>query len=587
MRLGRNFKILLVLLLVVGLYYPLLFAPFTSLDDLQMVNQILNAESSTFLQLLLPHSSGEYYRPLVYYSFVLDQPLWGLQAGFMHLENLLCHALNAVLVFLVAEKVLRRFNLPKGGALAAALLFGLHPINTEAVDWISGRTDLTAGTFVLAALWALLLALETHRVRWALAAAFACFLGTLCKETALFFLPGALAVLLFWETPASLQAMLRSFRERLGFFLPLLFSAVAYLYLRHAAHGKGDPGISMATGPLLGAAPHQQTLLKDVVKTLGFYAKKLFFPWPLNFAIIHVPDYYLIPGLLLLACCCYLLWRRDLVAALFLASLGLLSPAFLVLVSRMAWTPIAERYLYIPCAVFSIALVVAAQLAARRWGGGQLLPLLLVPALAAGLWGSFQRNLVWQDNLALFSDAVRQSPDFAPARNELASALISHGRIAEGRSMLKQNRVGNSIKNWHLTVLNAAGAMAADGDLEGARAQLTQSIDPKSPNYDSYLKLLISIDRQRLGKASDPRKVHELRRELSRNLDILAQRTGDSSTWYRSGQVHLAAGERPEAAAAFQRAYQTAPANAPYRLPAAKLAESLRVADASGRTSAR
>lgn len=577
MKLSRTFQILLVVFLSLGLYYPLLFAPLNSLDDVQMVNEILNSGEVSFLQLLLPNASGHYYRPLVYYTFILDQPFWGLQASFMHLENVLWHTLNAVLVFLVAGKALGRYRLPQGGALAAALIFALHPINTEAVNWISGRTDLMAATFVLAALWALLQALETGRALWAMAGAFALLLGTLCKETALFFLPGALLVAVFWESQrgAPLRTLVQRFRARLAFFVPFVFSAVVYLALRHAALSQADHGTAMATGQVAGAVANPQTTLNDIVKALGFYIKKLFLPWPLNFAIIHVPEPYLVPGLLVLACCCYLLWRRDLVAAFFLISLSVLSPAFLVLITRMAWTPIAERYLYIPCAAFSIAVVLACQLAVQRWGGQKTLALLSLPLFAGAAWGTCQRNLVWQDNLALFDDAVRQTPDFAPARNELAGALIQHGRIAEGRSMLKKNRAEGSVKNWHLTVLNAAGAMSAEGDLEGARSLLTESLDPKSPNYGAFLKQLVGVDRKRLAEATDPAKVRQIRRELILNLDTLARLTGESTAWYQSGQVRLAAGERAEAAAAFERAYQTAPPGAAHRLPAKKLAESL------------
>ena len=87
-----------------------------------------------------------FLRPLPPLTFYVDQMLFGAdRAGAWHLTSIGLHALNAVLI----AAVLRR---PFGAlaAIAAALVFGFHPVHTEPVGWISGRYDLLAGTFLLA-----------------------------------------------------------------------------------------------------------------------------------------------------------------------------------------------------------------------------------------------------------------------------------------------------------------------------------------------------------------------------------------------------------------------------------------------------
>jgi len=118
----------------------------------------------------------QYYRPLALLCLGLDWNLWGLNAAGFHLSNICLHAASTMLVFALGRRFL---DLP--GAAAAALLFGLHPANHEAVFWIAGRFDLLATFFVLLAL--LLLFREDAR---SYALGVACFgLALLSKESAL------------------------------------------------------------------------------------------------------------------------------------------------------------------------------------------------------------------------------------------------------------------------------------------------------------------------------------------------------------------------------------------------------------------
>ncbi|HLY10158.1 MAG TPA: tetratricopeptide repeat protein [Planctomycetota bacterium] len=108
----------------------------------------------------------EHYIPLTWLTFGADYLLWGMDPRGYHATNLALHALNAALVFVLAESLLRRARpeSPPGSvrpaAAAAALLFALHPLRAESVAWITERRDVLSGVFFLLTILAYLRAAD-------------------------------------------------------------------------------------------------------------------------------------------------------------------------------------------------------------------------------------------------------------------------------------------------------------------------------------------------------------------------------------------------------------------------------------------
>lgn len=99
---------------------------------------------------------GKYYRPLVSASYAIDYAIWKYNPFGFHLTNILIHVINSILFFrfllLLFEKIKLK-GISKSFSylpLFGALIFAIHPIHTEAVCWISGRTDSLAFTFFFA-----------------------------------------------------------------------------------------------------------------------------------------------------------------------------------------------------------------------------------------------------------------------------------------------------------------------------------------------------------------------------------------------------------------------------------------------------
>ena len=129
----------LLIAVVLAVYYPALHGGIHPVDDSGIF--ALYSASPPLSTILLP-GNGYYYRPIIELSYYLDSLLWGMEPATMHLENILLHCANSLLVFLLARKILvKQNNETLAIPLLVALLFALHPVNVEAVTWIAGRTD--------------------------------------------------------------------------------------------------------------------------------------------------------------------------------------------------------------------------------------------------------------------------------------------------------------------------------------------------------------------------------------------------------------------------------------------------------------
>lgn len=577
MQLSNRYKILFILFVVLGVYYPVIFAGANSIDDQRMLLQLADIEQVDWKGLFLP-SGGFYYRPLLMLSFIADKFLWDLTPSFMHLENVLIHAANAVLVFVLAnrfftEKELLKYELP----LICALLFALHPINTEPVVWISGRTDPLACLFVLLSLLSLLKGLDNNRYSYLFLSSVLLLLGCMSKEVAVFFLPGACLMMLYWHQQQSGgQNLLQLLRDKswqlLALLTPFFLAGSVYALLRLFSHRSNSKGIlSVFEGN-----PHDLfNTVRVIFKVFGFYVKKLFLPLPLNFAIIQFNHNYVWLGIGTFFLLFYIAWRRTMISALFLTTFFLIIPAILVSLSHIAWTPVAERYLYLPTVFFVIGMVSCAQSGLSRINrAAWILPVFLIILLPAAYF-SEQRIIIWQDNLTLYQDTFEKSPDFLLLRNELAIALIHKGKTDEARLQLETAKKLDPKKTNVLIYVNQAMSKMQQGKLLEARAVLLETFTEKKSANAEVLKVLAKIDESRLFKlkGKNPQERRDIYREIMDTHDHLYRKTKDPVSLYRGGQMALFLGETKMAGDYFAKAYQAAPDGTYFKPAAKKLAE--------------
>lgn len=563
-----RYRVIFIIFVALGIYYPSIFGVINSVDDADMVNNLMNMESINWDGLFLPGASLKYYRPVLYFTFILDRFLWLCEASFMHLENILFHAINGILIFFMTESLIERFNIKTGPytSLFVSLLFLITPLNTEAVNWISGRTDLMAGTFVFLSLLIFLKkGLDSYFWCWVSSAVY--LLGLLSKEVAIALLP-VIVLFLFIRTDGSEIRWGR----RLKLILPFLSVTIFYIVIRLNATGFSDAGLLT----LSEATKESRHLIKlgGAIKAFGFYMKKLFIPLPLNFAIVEInrPLYFWFGSVMILLSL-LIIKKRGVFAFFFLLSILFFLPAIPVAISKMAWTPLAERYLYISSFGASFIIVYAFERLPLKKGIslGLLSALLIVFAIM-----TVQRNYIWQDNLSLFEDTVKKSPRFAAARNEYGIALAKKGRLDEAREQFVMAQRLGGEKYWIPALNIIEHEKVEDRAIAEAKKAYIELLSRPDIPKGAILKRIIALIEAEIMKEKDAYKVSLLLKEEVKYLEQLTSISRDGSYFYRLGQLYLKEGKKDRAKECFDRAVKLNP-DAYFASAAKKLSEKIRI----------
>jgi hypothetical protein len=512
--------------------------------------------SSPALSRILLSLNGYYYRPMVEFSYWLDNQLWEMEPIAMHLENILLHCANCLLVFVLARKVStdKRDTFPLIPMLAA-LLFALHPVNVEAVAWIAGRTDPILAFFVLSACYFWLRWLEDSRWQH-IAATLLLFTGALLtKETALAF--GAVIVVTMLAWPGKTAGNQRM--AAIGIMsIPGLLLVLIVLAFR-----SGTTGLSrFISGMDLQIVPG----IRNVLTAFGFYVTKLIIPLPLNFAITEVNPNYVMAGFVLLP---ILLWgfkSNRIAGVLMISATFFLLPAVLISIMQVAWTPFAERYMYLPSALFAVGVSALVLPSGKIFRGALILITFLV--LSGFAYASLYRTVLWNDKLAFFQDSVAKSPKFGSVYYSLGSILLQKGdaglafqAFSTADILNKRHSMRNSIK------AGLMGAKLAKGEFREVRNLFFKYFKDKESAPAEFLELLYLADNKRMDSVSNNEKAL-LAADLLQTLSLLNQKRYDPFWFYRSGQLSLITGDKVKATDYFSRAYSLAPVDAYYRTAA-------------------
>src|SRR5436190_20704067 len=151
---GRTISISgLLVLMTIGLYLPVLHYQFINYDDPEYVAQNRIVQSGLTCDGIIWAFNGSHsgnWHPVAWLSHMLDAQIYGQNAGGHHFTNVLFHAGNTVLLFLVLSSITS--STWKSACVAA--LFAFHPFRVESVAWVAERKDVLSGFFGLLAVWA-------------------------------------------------------------------------------------------------------------------------------------------------------------------------------------------------------------------------------------------------------------------------------------------------------------------------------------------------------------------------------------------------------------------------------------------------
>jgi hypothetical protein len=414
-----QFKLMFIACLILIIYLPSLRSGFFIFDDFTVVEGVrLIDVKETWLH--LGTAEDRYWRPVVLLSFMFDVHLLNANSSWMHLHNILLHITNTILIFFITRLFWREKGHKHEFPLLAAALFAIHPINTEAVSWIAGRCDLYASFFSLIGIYFFLLSIQSKKIFLTFMSALFFMLGCLSKESAFPLFPAAIVCLLFVNERQLVIKPATEMAWRFTSISTFLIGAISYLWLRSRAFTSIDQGIAkiVSKAPLTFSSLIDQTLTG--ITTLGFYIKKIFIPYPLNFAIDHVSHFYLWGGLLTIALVSFIIYQRNIESTLLIFMLFTISLAILSSILLFSWTPYAERYLYLPTAFICIYLCTPNKLT-KVFNGWKKLLISVFFLFALTL--TVNRNLQWSNSSRILTDAIRQNPDNIALRINYAAIL--------------------------------------------------------------------------------------------------------------------------------------------------------------------
>ena len=386
-------------------------------------------------------------RPVGWWSFAINYAIGGTNVWGYHATNLAIHLAAALTLFgivrrsLSGERLASRFG-PKawGLALVVALLWLVHPLQTQSVTYIYQRFESLMGLFFLLTLYSFIRAQDCSRqTTWYVAAVACCLLAVTTKEVA-----AVLPLLVLWYDRAFVAASWRDIyqrRWRLYAGLSGTWMVLAMIVYRQSDKFP-NAGLLVVEGltPLQYAASQPGVIAHYLRLSLWPTGLCLDYAWPVAATAAKiVPPLALVATLLALTAWSMFRWPAwSFLGAWF----------FLILAPTSSIVPIAdlafEHRMYLPLAAVITGGVIGGHLIiewllAGRWPTATWRPLVsaligygLVLMISMTLGSlTIKRNLDYRSAAAIWGDCVLKSPNNARAHNNLGIALADHGQVKE------------------------------------------------------------------------------------------------------------------------------------------------------------
>ena len=500
--LGRQSIALLILLVAVGAVYVNSFGNEFLFDDIETIVELHRPGAGPLHQLEALLGGRLAYRPIRSASYAMDYAISGLNPWGYHLTNTALHGLSVVCVYLIA-RTLFASPLP---ALLAALLFAVHPIQTESVTYLSGRRDVLSGLFVLAGFYSFLRYRQSGRVRELVLTILLCPLAFFTKESGII-LPllclgydvvgrmkrsgpdGEVSgVRTVWASAST------AVREGRWFYLPAgaLTGAMAFyvLFLVRGTSQRAWHGGSL-----------EMTLL-TMARVFLRYLALMLFPVTLNadysYNAFPVTTSWADPTAWLAvaiwgglgAAWCRLLLRRPLTAFGGLWFLIALLP-----VSQIAphHDLMAEHFLYVPSVGFALLIAGLLEPMLSQPRPSMAVSVVCILALSLLAVRTVIRNADWKDELTLWNKTVQTAPESARARNNLGAAYLRRGQRIQAEEQLAaavaiQPDLAIAHGNLGKLFLDQGDLARAEKELESALAAQPQDTIPRLWLGAVYLK---------------------------------------------------------------------------------------------------
>jgi len=484
---AKILSLLMLSLIITAAYVPTFSGEFI-LDDRPLVKDNLSIREFKRPALYLSHEDGVsnedlpgshtgYYRPLVNIFYTLDYKIWGMKSSGFRTTNLILHLLTCIVLYQFLSTLLGGHLIPFG----VTLLFGLHPVNTESVAFISARNNILVTLFSLISFYYYLQHKDERRIMAGLVSYLSFVAALLCKEFAIMLLP---IFFLYNRVMIKNRKVLKD--EILG-YIPYILILIFYFVLRKGATG------SLLTPSYIG---HLWSRIYFAPYLIVLNLKLIFFPYNLHSFGLSYPltlfDWHAILSIVLIFLMGTALWIKRNNKILLFSGLSFLSIIFPVLniIPTASISLIAMRWLYLPMAFVSIgaACIIQKSIVRRRM---LTISLLCIAIFYFGIYSYVLNKNLWHDEGTFFDQEVVYFNNYLYA-----------GGLAE--SLLDKKNYQDAERYFRIAINN---------------------YPQKAENYINYSALLIDTGRPDdallyLNKAKSLTMTHKKRGEWLNNMGM-------------------------------------------------------------------
>lgn len=407
-------------------------------------------------------SSTGYFRPLTYVSFAVDRAIWGLNPVGFNITNLLLHILVALLFYQVIATLFNNEKL----ALAAALIFSLHPVAGETINFHSGgRNTLLCALFILLAL---LFYVKEKRL-----AAAICFAGAIFSKEFGLLLPAILFIH---------DRLIKNEKPRLISYLPFLVPVVIYFTLRSYAIEKAN---------LLSALNVTESLWGAPYLVMKYLANMMY---PFNLSVLYDISTNIIyaalslAGIALLVFIAYHFRKQGEIVLSISWFLLFLLPVINIIHLQSA-SLMADRNAYIPLMGFALAL--AFIITKIRKEAAVAIVLILCTAYALV---DITRNNYWKDDHAFYSQMIKDAPEMALGYHDLGIYYFKKGDMVSAEKYLS---IAATKKEMTARLLGASAAVFWQADkFDMAEKLLLRQLEMEPSNPQPYVMLKMIYEKK-------------------------------------------------------------------------------------------
>ena len=548
------FPVFVFLLIGVAIYSNTLHSPFVFDDGPSITRNptIKNIEN------FFGNSTGYDKYPtrfIGYLSFALNYSVGSFDPFGYHIVNLTVHIINSLLVYFFVLITFRTPFMTKSSSEATArvvslisgIFFLVHPVQTEAVTLVVQRiTSLTTSFFLLSIFCYVKARLlyndgsNQSKNKYLLYFVFSllfCILAMKTKEIS-FTLPVVLIVYecFFFDGPYRIKAF---------FLLPFLFTLLIIpLSLINVRVPIGKVLTDISTVSRVQTDISRGDYFLTQISVIITYIRLLFFPinqnldydYPIYRSLFQPRVFFCATSLLFLlgiSLWLYLRSRRDESTSLRVISFGIIW-FFMTLLVESSLVPIVdvifEHRIYLPSVGAFVSLAMAVSVISRKWNRRACIWALVIITVALSI-ATYKRNLIWRDDLELWSDNVKKSPSKARPHYNLGSSYLLRGLTDEAiREFRDAIQIDPSYSDAYL---NLGVAYASIGAEEKAMEALHKAIQLNPADSESYYNLGLLYSNKGMGHLA----VEQYQKALLLNPESVNARNNLGIALAESGRI--------------------------------------------------